>query len=196
MRTPSSTTRIEFALPLTREEAERIAALGPEATIFVMLELSARLAEQQKGFPSPTTPSGMVPPYQKPAAPKRRKKPGAKPGHPGTRRAPPPEITHHCEHPPLECCPQCGSAVGAPADRRFRLIEEVADTQPEVTKHSIPRQWCPTCRKLVEPPVADAMPGATFGHRLVALTAWLHYGVGTTISQVVAVLRHHVHFTL
>jgi len=196
VRTPSSTTRIEFALPLTREEAERIVALGPEATIFVMLELSARLAGQSQGSPSPSTPSGMVPPYQKPAAPKRRKKPGAKPGHPGTRRPPPPEITHHLEHPPLECCPQCGSAVGAPTDRRFRLIEEVADTQPEVTEHSIPRQWCPTCRKLVEPPVADAMPGATFGHRLVALTAWLHYGVGATIAQVVAVLRHHVHFKL
>jgi len=40
------------------------------------------------------------------------------------------------------------------------------------------------------------MPRATFGHRLVALTAWLHYGVGVTISQVLAVLRHHLHFKL
>jgi len=102
--TPSSTTQVEFTLPLTRGEAERILALGAEAAIFVMLELSARLAEQQKDSPSPATPSGMVPPYQKPAAPKRRKKPGAKPGHPGRRRQPPPEITHHREHPPLERC--------------------------------------------------------------------------------------------
>ena len=195
MRTPSTTPVVEFSLPLTREQAGALYDQGREAVVFVMLELSARLAGQQKDSPSPSTPSGMVPPYQKPATPKRRKTPGAKAGHPGTRR-PPPEITHHCEHPPLECCPQCGSAVGAPTDRRFRLIEEVADTQPEVTEHSIPRQWCPTCRKLVEPPVTDALPGATFGHRLVALTAWLHYGVGVTISQVVAVLRHHVHFKL
>ena len=195
MRTPAPTTRIEFSLPLTREQAGALYDQGREAAIFVMLELSARLAGQQNESPSPSTPSGMVPPYQKPAAPKRRKTPGAETGHEGRRR-PPPEITHHCEHPPLECCPQCGSAVGAPTDRRFRLIEEVADTQPEVTEHSIPRQWCPTCRKLVEPPVTDALPGATFGHRLVALTAWLHYGVGVTISQVVAVLRHHVHFKL
>ena len=194
MRTPSSTAEIEFTLPLTRKEAERILALGPEAAIFVMLELSARLAEQQKDSPSPSTPSGMVAPYQKPAAPKRRKKPGAKLGHPGRRRQPPPEITHHHEHPPLERCPQCGSAVGAPTERRFRLIEEIPETEPEVTEHSIPRHWCPKCRKLVEPPVVDAMPGATFGHRLVALTAWLHYGVGVTISQVLAVLRHHLHF--
>lgn len=196
MRTPSSTTQVEFTLPLTREEAERILALGREAAIFVLLELSARLAGQQKDSPSLSTPSGMVPPYQKPPAPKRRKKPGAKPGHPGTRRQPPSEITHREEHPPLGSCPHCGSAVGAPTERRFRLIEEIVETDPEVTEHSIPRQWCPTCKKLVEPPVADAMPRATFGHRLVALTAWLHYGVGTTVSQVLEVLNHHLHFKL
>jgi len=196
VNTPSSTPQVDFTLPLTREEAERILALGPEAATFVMLELSARLAEQHKGLPSPSTPSGMVPPYHKPAASKRCKKPGAKPGHPGRRRPPPPEITHHDEHPPLTHCPQCGSAVGAATERRFRLIEEIVENQPEVTKHSIPRHWCPACKKLVEPPVVDAMPRATFGHRLVALTAWLHYGVGTTISQVLAVLNHHLHFKL
>jgi len=195
VKTPSPTPQVDFTLPLTREEAERILALGPEAAIFVMLELSARLAEQHKGLPSPSTPSGMVPPYHKPAAPKRRKKPGAKPGHPGRRR-PPPEITRHDEHPSLTHCPQCGSAVGAATERRFRLIEEIVESQPEVTKHSIPRHWCPRCKKLVEPPVVDAMGRAIFGHRLVALTAWLHYGVGTTISQVLAVLNHHLHFKL
>jgi len=196
VRTPSPTPQVEFTLPLTREEAERILALGPEAAIFVMLELSARLAEQHKGLPSPSTPPGMVPPYHKPAASKRRKKPGAKPGHPGRRRPPPPEITHREEHPPLKRCPHCGSPVGPPTERRFRLIEEIVETDPEVTEHSIPRHWCPACKKLVEPPVVDAMPRATFGHRLVALTAWLHYGVGTTISQVLAVLNHHLHFKL
>jgi len=138
----------------------------------------------------------MVPPYEKPTIAKRRRKPGAKPGHPGTRRPSPPEITHREEHPPLDHCPQCGSPLGAPTERRFRLIEEIAETQPEVTEHSIPRHWCPTCKKLVEPPVADAMPRATFGHRLVALTAWLHYGVGATLSQVCDVLCHHLHLTL
>jgi transposase len=187
-------TGIEFTLPLTRADAERIVAQGSEAAIFVMLELSARLAEQQGAFRSPSTPSGMVPPYEKPTTPKRHKKPGAKPGHAGTRRPTPPEITHRKEHPPLEQCPHCGSTVKALSERRFRLIEEVAETQPEVTEHSIPRHWCPTCAKLVEPPVPDAMPGATFGHRLIALTAWLHYGVGATLSQVCEVLNHHLHF--
>lgn len=180
---------------MTREDVERIIALGTEATIFVMLALSAQLTGQQSAAPAPSTPSGMVPVYKKPPTPRRRKKPGAKPGHPGHCR-PKPQPTHHREHPPLDCCPECGTAVGAVTERRFRLIEDIPETQPEVTQHSIPRHWCPKCKKLVEPRVPDAMPGARFGHRLVATTAWLHYGVGVTTSQVLEVLRRSLQFTV
>jgi transposase len=198
VRTPTPNELLSFSIPLSREEAEAIYAKGPEAVVFVLMALSARVAEQA-GSPSsttPSTPSGMVPVYQKPTVSKRAKTPGAKPGHPGACRKPPPEITRHEEHPPLKCCPDCGSPLPELSERRFRLIEDIPETQPEVTEHSIPRHWCPTCRKLVEPPVPDALPGATFGHRLVALTAWLHYGLGTTLSQILAVLQHHLHFRL
>ena len=196
MNTPRSTRQVDFTLPLTREEAERIIALGPEAVIFVMLELSRRLAEQHKASPSPSTPSGMVPPYEKPAVRKRRRKPGAKPGHPGTRRQPPPEITRREEHPAPTHCEKCGTKLRKPIEWRYRLIEDIVHTQPEVTEHGIPRTWCPVCRTFVEPPVPDAMPRATVGHRMVALTAWLHYGLGVTISQILAVLNHHLRFTM
>jgi len=196
--TPSPNELVTFNIPLTREEAEAIYAKGPEAVVFVLMALAARVAEQSASPSSttPSTPSGMVPVYQKPTVSKRPKSPGAKPGHPGASRKPPLKITHRKEHPPLKRCPHCGTALPAPTERRFRLIEEIPETHPEVSEHSIPRHWCPTCQKLVEPPVPDALPGATFGHRLVALTAWLHYGLGTTLSQVLAVLRHAVHFTL
>ena len=138
----------------------------------------------------------MIPVYEKPTVRRRRKKPGAKAGHPGTRRQPPAEITRHEAHAPLERCPHCGSPLGKPTERRYRLVEDVVETAPEVTEHCIPRSWCANCKKFVEPPVADAMPGATFGHRVVTLTAWLHYGLGVTISQIIAVLGHHLHFKL
>jgi len=138
----------------------------------------------------------MVPPYEKPTAKRRRKKPGAKPGHPGARRQRPHKISNREEHPPLKRCPKCASPVGKPTERRFRLIEDVVQTEPEVTEHSIPRHWCARCKKFVEPPVPDAMPGATFGHRVVTLTAWLHYGLGVTMSQIIAVLGHQLHFKL
>jgi transposase len=192
MKTHKATTRIEFKLPMTREEAERIFAMGQEATIFVMLEL-ARLARQRAH--DPATPSGMVPVYEKPSASGRAKTPGAKPGHPGTRREKP-EVTRREEHPPMKTCPDCGSPLGAPTERRFRLIEDVAETQPEVTEHGIPRHWCPKCRKLVEPPVLDALPKARLGHRIVTLSAWLHYGLGVTISQVAEVLGRCLQFEI
>jgi hypothetical protein len=196
VKTPSTITRIEFTLPLTREDAERIFALGQEAAVFVMLELSARLKGQDALQPSPSTPSGMVPVYSKPSASGRAKTPGAKPGHPGSRRKKPPVVTRREEHPPMKQCPACGSVLGAPTERRFRLIEEIAETRPEVTEHSIPRHWCPTCHKLVEPPVVDALPKAQFGHRLVTLSAWLHYGLGVTISQVTEVLGRSMQFEI
>jgi transposase len=198
VKAPTPNELVTFRVPLTREQAEAIVARGPEAAIFMLMALSARVAEltQAQSSTTPSTPSGMVPVYEKPTVSKRSKTPGAKPGHPGACRKPPSEITHREEHPPLKLCPDCGSPLSALSERRFRLIEDTPETHPEVTEHSIPRHWCPTCRKLVEPPVPDALPGATFGHRLVALTAWLHYGLGTTLSQILAVLRHALHFTL
>ena len=198
MKAPTSNELLNFTVPLTREQAEAFYAQGPEATVFVLMSLSQRIAELGTAHPSltPSTPSGMVPVYEKPAVSKRAKTPGAKPGHPGASRKPPPEITHRKDHPALESCPLCGSLLPPPSEWRFRLIEDIPQTRPEVTEHNIPRHWCPTCQKLVEPPVPDALPGATLGHRLVTLTAWLHYGLGTTISQILAILGHALHFTL
>jgi transposase len=196
VKTSTQKPSVEFSLPMSREQAAAIYAQGSEAVIFVLLALAARLGQQAGGRPSATTPSGVVPPYHKPSAKGRKKTPGAKPGHPGTRRGQPPKITHHEEHPPQDSCPKCGSPLADPSAHRFRLIEDIPETEPEVTEHRIPRQWCPGCEKLVEPPVTDAMPGARFGHRLVALSAWLHYGLGTTLSQIIEVLGHHAQFAL
>jgi len=42
----------------------------------------------------------------------------------------------------------------------------------------------------------DALPKATIGHRVVALTAWLHYGLGNTLSQIIEVFNYHLRFKL
>ena len=65
-----------------------------------------------------------------------------------------------------------------------------------VTEHVVHRDWCPRCRKSVEPRVPDALPGSQIGNRVLALSAWLHYGQGQTLSHIVDVFNCHLHFQL
>jgi hypothetical protein len=76
---------------------------------------------------------------------------------------------------------------------RPRITEDIPEQiTPVVTEHTIHRDWCPRCQKAVEPVVTEALPGATLGHRTLVLSAWLHYGLGNTLSQIVAVFNHHL----
>jgi transposase len=195
---PASKPLLDFDIPIPRGQAEAIFTLGREVVIFVLLHLSAKLAELREAKqpkPPPSAPSGMVPPFQKPTIRRKAKPPGAEPDHPGADR-PLPEPSRRVEHPPLEHCPECGSSLAPPSERRLRLIEDIVEPDTEVVEHSIPRQWCTGCRKLMEPRVPDALPGSAFGHRVLATTAWLHYGVGVTISMVMNIVNYNLHFQL
>jgi transposase len=139
----------------------------------------------------------MIPPYKKPAAPKRKKKSGRPQGHPGSRRPVPPKIDQRVEH-RLERCPDCGGELRpctSENSTRTRIVEDIpADIQPVVTEHILHRDECPHCKKLVEPTVPDALPGATVGNHLLVLSAHWHYGLGMPVSQIVTVLNSHLHF--
>ena len=182
--------------PLTEEQAREIVAQGPDVAVFAILELSKRLAEQQakiaaESHQTPGTPSGMKPPYRKPPAKPGKKRPGAKNGHPGSRRKTPEHIDRKVEH-PAECCPDCGGKVNPCGKPRTRYTEDIPDVQPEVTEHTIHRGWCSKCKKLVEPAVPDALPKARLGNRVLVLSAWLHYALGNTLSQIVEVFNFHL----
>jgi len=173
------------------EQARAIFAQGEEAVVFVLLELAKQLAEARSPSVTPTTPSAMIPPYQKPAAKPRKKKAGARANHPGTRRPKPERIDHRKEH-RAESCPDCGGSLNRCSETRTRYIEDIPETQPEVTEHHIHRDWCPRCKKKVEPPVTDALPGSTLGLRVLVLSAWLHYSLGNTLGQIVEVFNFHL----
>ncbi|MDN5936837.1 MAG: IS66 family transposase [Nitrosospira sp.] len=183
---------------MTEQQARDIFAQGEEAVIFSLLGLAKMLAEQQasaagQSHQSPATPSGMKPPYAKPPVPKRgQKTPGRKAGHPGSRRSTPERIDRHQPH-RAKCCPDCGSKLNRCSETRTRCIEEIPEyIEPVVTEHTIHRDWCPQCRKKVEPAVPDALPKAVLGHRVLVLTAWLHYALGNTLSQIVEVFNFHL----
>ena len=187
----------------TEGQAEEISALGPQVATLVFLVAVQRIAQQNdkiaeqqaviaelkaqvEGPPKigPSTPSGQRPFHTKPSAPKRKAKAGAKPGHAGTRRPKPRRIDEHKAH-RLEACPDCGGELQRCDRTRTRTIEDILeDLRTVVTEHTIHRDYCPACKKHVEPVVPDALPNAAIGHRTAALSSWLHYGVGVSIAQV------------
>ena len=83
-------------------------------------------------------------------------------------------------------------------DRRGPGLSRTSPPTPlrSSTEHTIARYWCPGCRTTVEPVVPDALPGSTIGLRVVVLSAWLHYLLGTTLSQIIDVFNFHLQFKL
>jgi len=184
---------------LTAEQATRIFEQGQDAVVFALLTQAKQLAEKTGGMPAgvdPSAPSGQTPPYVKPAAKSRKKTKGARPGHPGRRRPAPQRIDRREEH-TLSACPTCRGPVWPCRGSRTRIIEDIpADITPIVTEHTIHRFWCPNCKTTVEPTVPDALPGSTIGLRVVVLSAWLHYLLGTTLAQILDVFNFHLQFKL
>jgi len=174
---------------LTEQQAGLLAGVDDDLGKLAWLAAAKRIAElmaKTQGPPKidPATPSGQRPIYAKPPAPKRKGKPGAKPGHAPTRRPAPRQIDERKEH-RLERCPGCGGELQRSSRTRTRTIEDfLKDLRTVVTEHTLHRDYCPKCKKHVEPVVPDAMPNATIGHRAVGLTSWLHYGLGLSIGQV------------
>ena len=198
MSTTCTIGNVEDAIgpSLTEEQARQIYHQGEETVVMALLKMASRLAALSPAKPAPTAPSGMIPGYQKPPARKSRRKPGAKLGHTGHRRPPPAQIDR-CEDHRAPCCPHCQGSLNRCEETRTRYIEDIPEgITPIVTAHTIHRDWCPRCQKLVEPKVPDALPGATLGHRTAVMTGWLHYGLGNTLSQIVDVFNCHLQMKL
>jgi transposase len=174
---------------LTDAQAEQLAVVDTSVQKLAWLAVARRIAELTAKLDGlarvdPAMPSGQRPIYAKPTAPKRKGKPGAKDGHPGTRRPQPQRIDQRQEH-RLEVCPDCGGPLQRCRRTRTRTLEDILeDLRTVVTEHTVHRDFCPACHKHVEPVVPDAMPQAAVGHRTMALSSWLHYGVGVSIQQV------------
>ena len=142
----------------------------------------------------------MIPPYQKENSKKKRtKKNGAPFGHKGSRRAQPKQIDRQEDH-RLDCCPDCGGEwqrCHGKKSTRTRIVEDIPpDLKPEVTEHILHRDYCPHCKKHVEPKVETALPNAGIGNRLLCLTAYWHYALGMTGSQILDTLNFHLQFHL
>lgn len=202
-QTPQELVRQAVRGELDAAALATLCEASPELVSLALLAAAKRIAEQDVRLaklegngghrsPSASTPSGMVPIYTKPNTPKRHKKPGARQGHPGHRRQKPVRIDERQTH-RLKRCPCCDGPLQYCKQTRTRIIEDIPETiEPVVTEHTIHRDYCPECKKHVEPVVPDAMPKATLGHQVIALTSWFHYGLGLTIDSIVDILVYHL----
>lgn len=194
---------------LSQEEAIAIYRQGEEFVVFKLLELSEALrmteAERdsflgglscEKKVKDLSAPSGAIPPYEKDdTSSKRKKKPGRKKGHKGVSRKRPTKMDKVEEH-RLTHCPDCGNPLPESDVSRERIIEDIPEVVTVVTRHIIYRGYCKCCDKLVEPKVTAALSNSNVGLRLMTLTAWLHYGLGITVSHILEVLNSHLQFKI
>jgi len=187
---------------LTQQQAEQIYEHGKEAVVFALLKQAQMLAEKNN-LPGaiaadPSTPSAQKPVFTKPNQDtgQRHKRPGRKKGHAGIRRGRPERIDRTVEH-RAERCPDCGGSLNRCSQSRDRYIEDIPiAVRVETVRHIIHRDWCPVCRKAVEPVITEALPNSSIGNGIVVLSAWLHYALGNTISQILSVFNFHLQFTM
>ena len=187
---------IKIGPSLTRQQAEKLYELGQEAVVFVLTTQAKMIAQQMAdSAQSPAAPSSAKPVYKKEnkLKKKRGKKIGAKKGHVGSRRAKPVHIDRRQEH-SLKICPHCGNEnLSQRTKKRTRIIIDIPESfNVETVEHTIVRSWCPECKRIVEPKVPEALEKCTFGNRILAFSSWLHYGLGSTLSQIVETFNYHL----
>ncbi len=188
---------------LTKEQATKIYEMGQDAVVFVLMTQAKMAAEnpddqkQNPGGPDdPSCPSAQKPAYKKPEPKKRKSKAGQKKGHEGTRRSKP-ETIDRTENLRAKTCPTCGKPLIACNGMRHRYVEDIPEgIKVEVVRYVIHRDFCSHCRKHVEPSVPDVLPKSTIGNRLLVMSAWLHYCLGVTISQVLSIFNFHLQFKM
>lgn len=189
---------------LTQQQAEQIYEQGKEAVVFALLQLAKMATEARPAnLPAAIAADPSMPSAQKPVftkenkdTGKRGKRPGRKKGHAGVRRGRPERIDRTVEH-RAKRCPDCGGSLKRCSQSRDRYIEDVpVEVRVETVRHVIHRDWCPACRKAVEPVITEALPQSSIGNGIVVLSAWLHYALGNTISQILSVFNFHLQFTM
>ena len=115
---------------------------------------------------------------------KKHKPLGAPKGHKGYARKIPERIDYVKEL-KLSRCPCCDTLLGNAVEKRTRHITDIKlISRPKTTKYYIPRKYCPTCKKIVEPDVPTALPRAKFGLNLMLLVMYLKLGLRLPCNKV------------
>ena len=103
---------------------------------------------------------------------KSKKKPGAVKGHRGYHRIAPDHIDKHVNV-TMEQCPDCWNKLDKIVETRKRLIENIPVIKPEIIEYDINRYYCNNCKRIVEPSIDAALPGAQLSLRTMLVIAFM-----------------------
>lgn len=149
-----------------------------------LLALEALWEDHKKICPLFQKKEKEIPSFVKPDKKTQSHKLGRPEGHKGVSRPLPDHVDEEIDH-KLSCCPDCGSRLGKELEKRTRYVEDIIPKQNyKVTKHNIPRHWCPKCRKIVEPKPEDVIPNFRFGLNLMLFVCFQHFGLALTNNKI------------
>ena len=103
---------------------------------------------------------------------KIKKKPGAVKGHKGYHRIAPDHIDKHVNV-TMEHCPDCWNKLNKIVETRKRIIENIPVIKPEIIEYNINRYYCDNCKRIVEPSIDSALPGAQLSLRTMLVIAYM-----------------------
>jgi len=125
-----------------------------------------------------------VPSFVKPDRRAKSHKLGSPKGHEGVARPLPDHVDKEVNH-KINKCPDCGSKLGKELGRRTRYVEDIVPKQNyRVTKHIIPKHWCPSCKKIVEPKPEGVIPNFRLGLNLMLFVCFQHFGLALTNNKI------------
>jgi len=120
---------------------------------------------------------------------KIKKKPGAVKGHKGYHRIAPDHIDKHVNV-TMEQCPDCWNKLDKIVETRKRIIENIPVINPEIMEYNINRYYCNNCRKLVEPHINAALPGAQLSLRTMLVIAYMKTVERLPVRRVSAIMEN------
>lgn len=120
---------------------------------------------------------------------KSRKKRGGQVGHVGHGKSLASRIDQE-QRVFLTHCPECKNHVSRTSSTYTRLVEDLPEITPVVTKYTIERQWCSTCQKEVCATPPHTIPRCHLGVGILSLILTLKYRLRTPLKHIVEFLKN------
>jgi len=82
-------------------------------------------------------------------------------------------------------CPHCNTKLSKTQEIRTRHVTDIKLVAKSITtKYNIHRKYCPSCKKLVEKRVPNALPHARFGLNIMLLVMYLKLGLRLPCNKI------------